>query len=318
MSNDDDFDAQNTLICEKYNTSLVTFIPGHVKTHGRTAHHMKNPIWEIKDTITGEVTRFIMYCEPNSFCELCPESYKKIVEYENIYETKITWYKMQNGYICCSLKLFIHQIIMNTWGNGKGTSIISVDHIDRNPLNNRYDNLRIATKEEQHKNSKGNADDGSKRERKHNAKDLPEGLTQKMMKKYVVYYHEWLDKEHTKNREFFKVEKHPKLDKPYITSKSGKVSLHHKLAFANKVVTDLENDIYPTSDEELRLPAYVTIQIYKTKQHLIYDRRMDNGLRIGLRMVLPDNYVIADELARFQIKLQDKYPELKTDISQPK
>ena len=56
---------------------------------------------------------------------------------------------------------------------------------------------------------------GTKRERKHNAKDLPEGIEQHMMKKYVVYYHEWLDKEHTKPREYFKIETHPKLDKIY-------------------------------------------------------------------------------------------------------
>ena len=65
------------------------------------------------------------------------------------------------------------------------------------------------------------------------------------MKKYVVYYHEWLDKEKTKYREFFKVEKHPKLDKILFTSKSGKISIQEKLEQANKVVDDLENDIYP-------------------------------------------------------------------------
>ena len=52
----------------------------------------------------------------------------------------------------------------------------------------------------------------------------------------------------TKYREFFKVEKHPKLDKPWITTKSGKVSLLDKLQQANKVVEDLENNIYPIKD----------------------------------------------------------------------
>lgn len=66
-----------------------------------------------------------------------------------------------------------------------------------------------------------------------------------MMRKYVVYYHEWLDKKHTKHREFFKVEKHAKLQKPWISSKSSKISLLDKLLSANKIVTDLESGIYP-------------------------------------------------------------------------
>jgi hypothetical protein len=120
-----------------------------------------------------------------------------------------------------------------------------VDHLDRDPLNNCFDNLRIATREEQQKNSKGTADDGTKRERKYNAKKLPDEITHDMMRKYVVYYHEWLNKEHTKQREFFKVEKHPKLQKPWISSKSSNISLIDKLLSANKIVTDLESDIYP-------------------------------------------------------------------------
>ena len=87
-----------------------------------------------------------------------------------------------------------------------------------------------------------------------------------MMKKYVVYYHEWLDKEHTKEREFFKVEKHPKLDKPWCTTKSEKVSIQDKLEQANKVVDDLENDVYP-ENQGIQLPKYVSLINIRNKQH---------------------------------------------------
>ena len=82
-----------------------------------------------------------------------------------------------------------------------------------------------------------------KRARKCTAKSLPTGITQDMMKKYVVYYHEYLNPEKTRSREFFKIEKHPKLEKIWIGSKSNKISLKDKLDQVNKVVEDLNKKI---------------------------------------------------------------------------
>lgn len=82
-----------------------------------------------------------------------------------------------------------------------------------------------------------------KRARKCTAKTLPNGLTQDMMKKYVVYYHEYLNPEKTRSREFFKIEKHPKLEKIWIGTKSNKVSLKDKLDQANKIVEELNKKI---------------------------------------------------------------------------
>jgi hypothetical protein len=190
-----------------------------------------------------------MYCEKDTLCKLSEESYNRIIEYEKTIGKKLTWYKCANGYIQThnpsdSKNYYIHQIIMNCYGNGQGTKNISVDHIDRDPLNNTLENLRIATRAEQEQNSKGIAV-GTKRARKQSAKPLPEGITQEMMRKYVGYYHEYLDKEQTKSREFFKIEKHPKLSKIWIGSKSNKISILEKLQMVNKVADDLTKDIYP-------------------------------------------------------------------------
>lgn len=82
-----------------------------------------------------------------------------------------------------------------------------------------------------------------KRERKQNAQMLPPGITQNMMKKYVVYYREIMKLKTGKEqqREYFKVESHPKLEKPWVSSKSVKISAMEKLEHANQVVADLEN-----------------------------------------------------------------------------
>ena len=240
---------------------IIEYIPGHYSKHGVDPYFMKNPIWKIKE---NDKEYLLMYCEKDTICKLCPISYQKILDFEQNKNDgkKLTFHKHCNGYILSSTQsLFIHQIITGCYGNGKGTKQVSVDHIDRNPLNNTFENLRIATREEQEKNSKGIAN-GTKRARKTSAKDLPEGISQEMMKKYVVYYHEWLDKEKTKYRNYFKVEKHPKLEKIWIGTKSNKVSIKDKLDLANKIVTDLEINIYPKKDD-IVLPKYVSLVIMR-------------------------------------------------------
>jgi hypothetical protein len=298
-SNIEIYHFYHNVISETYN--IIEYINGHYLTSGQDANIMKNPLWRVKE---NDKEYLLMYCEKDTICKLCFDSYQKILDYEKNIEKKITWYKHQNGYILCSLNIYIHQIITGCYGNGKGTKNISVDHIDQDPLNNTWENLRIATQKEQQQNSKG-IKEGTKRERKQNAKKLPEGIRQDMMKKYVVYYHEWLDKEHTKQREFFKVEKHPKLDKPWSTSKSIKITIQEKLEQANKVVEDLENDIYPEKDKP-SLPKYVSLVIFRGKQHLVFEKiHLDK--RMNLKMVLPENYDIHEQMMNLKIKIREKY-----------
>ena len=314
FKNNDEYDLRcsNVEIFHQYNIAMqvkymvIEYIQGHYGTLGNDAYVLKNPLWKIRDEHNKE--NILMYCEPNILCILCDESYRKILDFERLYNNgkKLTFFKHQSGYICCTLNLYIHQIITGCHGNGKGTKEISVDHIDQNPLNNSIENLRIATRAEQEQNSKG-IKEGTKRARKQNAKPLPTGITQDMMKKYVVYYNEYVDKEKTKQRCFFKVETHPKLDKPWMSSKSNKISLLEKLAAANKVVDDLEKNMYPISTEADELPKHITIKEERSKPHLIFDKKYDDGKRLNLRMVLPDNYVLTEQLDIFKKKIKTKY-----------
>jgi hypothetical protein len=291
---------------EKY--TIMEFIPGKIVTRGKqTKDQMKNPIWKVKE---NNKEYLLMYCEKNTICKLCVVGYQKILEYEinNNNGKKLTWYKALNGYIQThnfeQKCYYIHQIIKNCYGNGKGTKNISVDHIDQNPLNNSLENLRLANRIEQEQNTTG-IKEGTKRERKHNAKPLPDGIQQNMLKKYVVYYQEWLDKEHTKEREFFKVEKHPKLDKDWVTTKSNKVSIQEKLDQANKVVDDLENDIYPINNVSV-LPKYVSLNVLRGKPHLVFEKRV-NEKRLNLKMVLPNEYDLHEQIEILNEKIKLKY-----------
>jgi hypothetical protein len=292
----------HTTMKEKY--KVIEYIQGHYIGLGVDAYVMKNPLWKILNDNNEE--ELLMYCETDTLCKLCDTSYQKILEYERLNHKKMTFYIHQNGYICCAYGLYIHQIITGCYGNGKGTKEISVDHIDQNPLNNSFSNLRISAREEQEQNSKG-IKEGTKRARKSNAKELPEGITEDMMSKYVVYYHEWLNLEQTKWREYFKVETHPKLDKPWIGSKSNKINIKDKLDSANKVVEDLKRDIYPITRFDDELPKYITIKTERNKPHIIFDKKESDGTRLNLRMVLPDDYNVSEQLDIFKVKIKTKY-----------
>ena len=310
----DSYHDYHSIISENY--TILEYIPGHVNTMGRYANCMKNPIWKV---LIDEKEYYLMYCETNCLCKLCPDSYKIIKNYHRDVGKNITWSKCSTGYIQShnshnDKSYFIHQIIMDCYGNGKGTKTISVDHIDRDPLNNTLENLRLVNNEIQQQNKKGHLT-GTKRERKHNAIDLPSGITQDMMRKYVVYYHEWLDKDKTKEREFFKVEKHPKLKDIWFSSKSNKISIQEKLNQANKVVDDLENDIQPLK-EDSNVPKYVSLAISRGKPHLVFEKRMSDGKRLNFKMVLPDEYELSEQLSIFDERILKKYEKTREILSE--
>ena len=285
---------------------IIKYIPGHINELGNSANQMKNPLWIVEE---NEKEIILMYCEKNTIIKLCEKSYEKILDFEKRINEKLTWYLLQNGYVCSRIPkdgtiLYIHQIITGCHGNGKGTTNISVDHIDRNPLNNTFDNLRIATRKEQEQNSKGIMD-GTKRERQKNARPLPEGIEQSMLRKYVVYYDNVYNKEKNLRRQYFRVEKHPKLEKIWETTKSEKVTILEKLQQANNVVDDLENNIYPEKLES-KLPKYVSMNSSRNKQQLCYDKRI-GGISKNLKMVLPNEYDIDEQLKIFNEKIKAKY-----------
>jgi hypothetical protein len=180
-----------------------------------------------------------------------------------------------------------------------------------------------------------------KRERKHNAQSLPPGITHNMMKKFVVYYREmtYLKSGKQQPREYFKVESHPKLSKPWVSSKSAKISLVEKLNHANQVVADLEGETgvvaICAAEEDIttvverwskHLPKYMMLRIGKSALtptptptptptlSLIYDRK-DNQYRtrwtssytFSVHSIKDADAIISASIAALREKIRDKY-----------
>jgi hypothetical protein len=211
---------------------IVQSFNGHLIYKGKKSGQIFNKYWLVYEKTDINKSKFyIMNCNDSQYYFLF--SLKSLN-----YIINKTWFKSENGYITTienddgkRNQYYLHQLICKT-EKGDESFTKSVDHINRNKLDNRIENLRWATQSEQNANT-------DKRNRKHNAKPLPEGINQEDLPKYVVYYHEWLNKEKTRSREYFKIEKHPKQDKIWVGTKSNKVSIQEKLEEAKKKINEI-------------------------------------------------------------------------------
>lgn len=328
FKNGDQYDLHrdNVICCPSIHTELIAehnvieYIPGHTKTIGQHSGVMKNPIWRV---VEGDTEYLLMYCEKETICRLCPDAYNRIIEFETSKNDgkKLSFFKNANGYISTHVgtsSLYIHQIITGCYGNGRGTKHVSVDHIDRNPLNNTLANLRIATREEQQQNTKGQLD-GTKKTRRSDARPLPVGITEDMIPKYITYAESPYGT-NGKLRSYFCISNHPNQHSNIYTSKSNKVSITEKLEEAKRIVAELDkrkitdvNEVKPKKEveENYTLPQY----FHMTKQHgkdaVCFERRY-NGKRVSLKVTIKKDETIQQAVERILQQVDIETGEKKT------
>ena len=146
-----------------------------------------------------------------------------------------------------------------------------------------------------------------KRKRKKDAKELPDGLTQDMLPKYVVYYNECYNKEKELYRNFFKIEKHPKYEGTVCSSKSNKLSIHAKLKEIKEFLINIEEN-KDIIKEEKKLPIGIRLKVFDNSEQLILDYR-DNNIRYGLKMKCDNSKTFDENYQMFKNKVNKKYPD---------
>lgn len=198
---------------------LISSHRGHFV--GKAGKIEKNPykIWE--DNIGRYIEMFVNKDMSGMSFYFDYDDLDKVLLFEN---KKLTWNFVKNikvtqrdvYYVSAHIgntTIRIHQIIMGNREN------FTIDHIDRNPLNNRKYNLRFATKSEQLRNT-------CKRVRKKNTYKLPDEINHIELPKYV--YYSYLKRNKT---DCFRIQCHPaqKINSQWESSTSKNVSIHDKL-----------------------------------------------------------------------------------------
>ena len=280
--------------------------PGNFVTiaNGKFSNQKRNMYWKVSN---NDDIFYMMSCRNTdkkiSFIKFSIDSLQKVLDvYKNI---RHIWHIGQNGYPKVSyfdenkirINRYLHQHLMDYYGHGLSNKKETIDHINRDKLDNRMDNLRLLNQSEQNMNT-------GKRNRKHNAKPLPDGLTQEDLPKWVVYYREKIYPENGKYRDFFKIEKCPYSEKVIYSSKSNKVSIRDKLKEIKEKLDQLTNGTYEKEKKELPLGMYLKDNC------MIFDYRdKEADIRYNLKMKCKNNLNEEENLKLFKEKVKNKYED---------
>lgn len=276
---------------------------------GKCSGQHRNMYWKVKDNENNKY--YIMHIYQNFYSKISINDINKILNLNNI---RPTW-GISNDYIKTNIKIgdqhkviYLYQYIMDVHFEDNSSMKKTVDHINRDKMDNRRENLRFANMSEQNSNR-------DKQKRQKNARELPNDIKQTDLPIHVCYNKRCYDTENNSWREFFTIDKrHPKLDKPWASSKSSNVSIKEKLdqvklklKHLNGEITDQEYKNIVEPDFKLFKGLRLSIDKKYNKYKFEYENRSIKPC-INYKMVLTHNDLQL-MIDKFIDLLNDKYKE---------
>ena len=312
-NNTDDYRFENLIIKNKEiapppNVKIIENGVAKYITEGKCAGMNRNMYWKVKD-LYGQY--YIMHVYNDIYTKFSIKDLNKILNFINI---RPTW-GYSNEYVKTNILInetpkviYLHQYIMDVHLEDNSDMKKTVDHINRDKLDNRRENLRFATMNEQNLNK-------DKQKRQKNACSLPEGIQQTDLPIHVCYNNRCYDKTNNKYREFFTIEKtHPKLTTSWASSKSNNVSIIDKLEQTKLKLKHLNGKISDNEYKKLTEPDYtlfkglrLSIDQRYNKYIFEYDNRTPD-IRFNYKMVLTHNDLQL-MIDRFIDAFNDKYKD---------
>ena len=282
----------------------------HLIKEGACAGEYRNMYWKVKDK--DDNTYYMIHIKDNIYTKISKRDINKVLNFKDI---RPVWRLFTNGYICCTINInskqkvyYLHQLIMDVHDENLTNFEKTVDHINRDKLDNRQNNLRLVNMSIQNANR-------DKATRRCDAIDLPEGIKQEDIPKHIVYRKEILDKNTGKFREYFYTCNHPNFSDNWSSSKSQKINIKEKLKQAKLKIQEIEGLITIKQynkesglNNKITFPKYIRLINDNNKKQLCFDARIDNT-RYNLKSVCKtDN--MEEEIDKFIILVNKKYVNL--------
>jgi hypothetical protein len=244
----------NNKFVKPSNVEIIEEGTPKIINEGKCAGQHRNMYWKVKDFHNNEY--YIMHIYNDLYSKISIEDINKVLKINDI---RPTW-GISNTYVKTNIKfneenkvIYLHQYIMDVHFDDNTDMKKTVDHINRDKMDNRRENLRFANMSDQNSNR-------DKKKRQQNACELPDGIKQSDLPIYVCYNKRCYDKENNSWREFFTIENHPKLDKTWATSKSNNISIKEKLNQAKIKIKHLNGEI---TDEEYKKITEPEFKLFK-------------------------------------------------------